>query len=81
MAEVVTHKKDYGVIIRRLFLIVLFMLPLVYVIVWGQNNPYFEEIKRGAFILLVILLSFGVGWALAAGILALVGFIKGQLWR
>ena len=64
-------------IVRRLLLVVLFMLPLVYVVVWGQNNPYFEEIKRGAFILLVILLSFGVGWIVAEGVLVLIG----KLWQ
>jgi len=64
-------------IVRRLLLVVLFMLPLVYVVVWGQNNPYFEEIKRGAFILLVILLSFGVGWIVAEGVSVLIG----KLWQ
>ena len=64
-------------IVRRLLLVVLFMLPLVYVVVWGQNNPYFEEIKRGAFILLVILLSFGIGWIVAEGVLVLIG----KLWQ
>ena len=64
-------------IVRRLLLVVLFMLPLVYVVVWGQNNPYFEEIKRGAFILLVILLSFGIGWIVAEGVSVLIG----KLWQ
>jgi len=64
-------------IVRRLLLVVLFMLPLVYVVVWGQDNPYFEEIKRGAFILLVILLSFGVGWIVAEGVSVLIG----KLWQ
>lgn len=60
---------------KRLSLIVLFLLPPIYTILWGRYNPYFDEIIKGAIILLGMLLTFGIAVLLFEVVLATVKWL------